>query len=57
MELDDFFKRILAPDAGSRFIEELERRDRRRWERNASRLKRTNNVKLTSKMLNATITR
>lgn len=57
MELDDFFKRILAPDAGSQFIEELERRDRRRWERNASRLKRTNNVKLTSKTLNATITR
>lgn len=57
MTSDEFFKRILDPNAGYRCVAEQEARDRRRWERNALKWTRVVDAKLTSKMLNATITR
>lgn len=37
MTSDEFFKRILDPNAGYRCVSEQESRDRQRWERNAFR--------------------
>lgn len=42
MTADEFFRRILDPNAGYRCVIEQEMRERKRWERNA--LKRTRAV-------------
>ena len=49
MTSDEFFKRILDPNAGYRCVAEQEARDRRRWERNALKRTRVVDAKLTSK--------
>lgn len=41
----ELFKRLNDPDVEHKVIEELEQRDRQRWERNALRLPKTVRVK------------
>lgn len=43
--VEELFKRLNDPDAGYKAIEELEQRDRQRWERNALRLPKVVRVK------------
>jgi hypothetical protein len=49
MTSDEFFKRILDPNAGYKCVAEQEARDRQRWERNALKQTRVIDAKLTSK--------
>lgn len=43
--VEELFKRLDDPEAGYKAIEELEQRDRQRWERNALRLPKIVRVK------------
>lgn len=49
MTADEFFRRILDPNAGYRCVIEQEMRERKRWERNALKRTRAVDAKLTSK--------
>lgn len=55
MTSDEFFKRILDPNAGYKCVAEQEARDRRRWERNSLKRTRVVDAKLTSKTSSVTI--
>ena len=54
MTTDEFFRRILDPNAGYRCVIEQEMRERKRWERNARRSSRVTTAKTTSRSLNTT---
>lgn len=43
--VEDFIRCLNDPDAGYKVIEQLEQRDRQRWERNALRLPKIVRVK------------
>lgn len=57
MTSDEFFKRILDPNAGYRCVAEQEARERQRWERNALKQTRVVDAKLTSKVSSVVIAR
>ena len=56
MTSDEFFKRILDPNAGYKCVVEQEARDRRRWEHNALKRTRVIDAKLTSNASSVAIT-
>lgn len=56
MTSDEFFKRILDPNAGYKCVVEQEARDRRRWEYNALKRTRVIDAKLTSNASSVAIT-
>ena len=56
MTSDEFFKRILDPNAGYKCVAEQEARDRQRWERNALKRTRVIDAKLTSNASSVAIT-
>lgn len=57
MTSDEFFKRILDPNAGYKCVAEQEARDRQRWEHNALKQTRVVDAKLTSKVSSVAIAR
>ena len=56
MTSDEFFKRILDPNAGYKCVVEQEARDRRRWEHNALKRTLVIDAKLTSNASSVAIT-
>lgn len=57
MTSDEFFKRILDPNARYKCVAEQEARDRQRWEHNALKRTRVIDAKLTSKVSSVAIAR
>lgn len=57
MTSNEFFKRILDPNAGYRCVAEQETHERQRWERNALKQTRVVDAKLTSKVSSVAIAR
>ena len=57
MTSDEFFKRILDPNAGYKCVAEQEARDRQRWANNALKRTRVIDAKLTSKVQRVAVVR